>query len=108
MLAVVQLAAGFGLGIANVLSLTLRQIVAPKKALTRTGAGYRLIIYGVIPLGSVLGGAAGAALGSRTAVAVGAAGMALSTIPMMMRRIRGLAAPEDAREPSLPATEPAG
>jgi MFS family permease len=108
-LAACQLAAGFGLGIANVLSLTLRQIVAPKKALARTGAGYRLIIYGVIPIGSVLGGAAGAALGSRAAVAVGAAGMALSTIPMMVRRIRSLAAPENAREaePPAPAPDPA-
>jgi MFS family permease len=105
-LAACQLAAGFGLGIANVLSLTLRQIVAPKKALARTGAGYRLIIYGVIPLGSVLGGVAGGALGSRVAVAVGAAGMALSTIPMMVPRIRGLAAPEDARAPE-PVAPPA-
>jgi Transmembrane secretion effector len=98
-LAACQLAAGFGLGIANVLSLTLRQIVAPKNSLARTGAGYRLIIYGVIPLGSVLGGFAGAALGSRAAVAIGAAGMAASTIPMLTRRIRRLAAPEDARPP---------
>ena len=97
-LAACQLAAGFGLGVANVLSLTLRQIVAPKNALARTGAGYRLIIYGVIPLGSALGGVVGGALGSRAAVAVGAVGMALSAVPMMTRRIRGLAAPEDARE----------
>ena len=97
-LAACQLAAGFGLGVANVLSLTLRQIVAPTNALARTGAGYRLIIYGVIPLGSALGGVVGGALGSRAAVAVGAVGMALSAVPMMTRRIRGLAAPEDARE----------
>ncbi|MET7970306.1 MFS transporter [Micromonospora sp. NPDC005305] len=98
-LAVCQLAAGFGLGIANVLSLTLRQIVAPKGSLTRTGAGYRLIIYGVIPLGSALGGLIGSTLGSQVAVAAGSAGMALSTIPMTARPIRGLAAPEDARQP---------
>jgi MFS family permease len=109
-LAACQIAAGFGLGTANVLSLTLRQIVAPKNALTRTGAGYRLLIYGVIPLGSVLGGAVGGALGSRAAVALGAAGLALSTIPMMARRIRGLASPEDARdvEQPAPAPDPAG
>jgi MFS family permease len=98
-LAACQVAAGFGLGIANVLSLLLRQIVAPRNALARTGAAYRLIIYGVIPLGSVLGGALGAALGGRAAVAIGAAGMALSTAPMMVRRIRNLRTAEDARGP---------
>jgi MFS family permease len=96
-LAIVQVAAGFGLGIANVLSLTLRQIVAPRNALARTGAGYRLIIYGVIPVGSALAGVIGASLGSRTAVAIGAAGMTASMIPMLSRRIRLLHAPEDAR-----------
>lgn len=103
-LAVCQIAAGFGLGIANVLSLTLRQIIAPRNALARTGAGYRLIIYGVIPLGSVLGGVIGGALNSRAAVAIGAAGLAMSALPMTARRVRGLRAPEDARaaEPATP------
>ena len=97
-----QLAAGFGLGIANVLSLTLRQTVAPRNSLARTGAGYRLVIYGVIPLGSVLGGVLGEGLGSRAAVALGAAGMAGSILPMLTRRIRRLRTPEQAA-PTAPA-----
>jgi hypothetical protein len=36
----------------------------------------------------------------------GSTGMALSTIPMLARRIRGLAAPEDARDTEPPARAP--
>ncbi|MFI5843219.1 MFS transporter [Catenuloplanes sp. NPDC051500] len=96
-LAVCQLAAGFGLGVANVLSVTLRQTVAPRGTLARTGAGYRLLIYGVIPIGSAAGGVLGEAAGSRVAVALGAAGMALSILPMLTRRMRRLRTPEDAQ-----------
>ncbi|MFI5930830.1 MFS transporter [Actinoplanes sp. NPDC051494] len=89
-LAAAQAVAGVGLGIANVLSVTLRQVVAPRDALARTGAGYRLFIYGVIPVGSALGGVLGEAWGSRAGVAAGAAGVATSIVPMLTRRIRGL------------------
>ncbi|WP_157756558.1 MFS transporter [Plantactinospora sp. KBS50] len=95
-IAAVQLLAGAGLGAANVLSVTLRQVVAPHGMLTRTNAGYRLCTFGTLPLGGALGGLLGHAMGSRAAVAVGAAGMALSALPMLARRIRSVIRPEDA------------
>ncbi|MFB9234881.1 MFS transporter [Plantactinospora siamensis] len=112
-LAAVQLVSGAGLGVANVLSVTLRQVVAPEGALARTNAGYRLCTFGTLPLGGALGGLLGHAVGSRAAVAVGAAGLALSALPMMTRRIRTVARPEDAApapasRPAAPATRPAG
>jgi MFS family permease len=48
-LALVELAAGYGLGIANVLSVTLRQIIAPHGSLARTNGGYRTLIFGAYP-----------------------------------------------------------
>ncbi|MEU7796412.1 MFS transporter [Micromonospora tulbaghiae] len=112
-LAAVQFVSGVGLGVANVLSVTLRQIVIPRDALARSNGGYRLLIFGVLPLGAATGGVLGQALGSRAAVAAGAVGLALSTIPMLTRRIRTLRRPEDARptldDPLAPAaTEASG
>lgn len=64
--------------------------------LARTNGGYRLLIYGVLPLGSAAGGIVGQAAGSRTGVAVGAVGIAASAVPMYARRIRRLASPKEA------------
>ena len=109
----VQVLSGTGLGNANVLSVTLRQVGAPRGTLARTSAGYRALIYGVIPFGSALGGAIGQLAGSRTGVAVGTIGFAISAIPMVRRQVRALRDPQDARrlveqaqaEMSLPAGE---
>jgi MFS family permease len=95
-LAAVELVAGIGLGSANVLSTTLRQIIIPRDQLARTTGGYRLLMYGSIPAGSALGGLLGETLGSRTGVAVGAIGLALSALPMLNRAVRTLRDPRDA------------
>ncbi|MBV9822964.1 MAG: MFS transporter [Actinobacteria bacterium] len=102
--AAVQLVSGAGLGSANVLSVTLRQVVAPRGSLARTNGGYRLLIYGVIPFGSALGGVIGELFSSRVGVAVGTVGLAISAIPMVRRRVRTLRDPQDARR--LVAGEP--
>ncbi len=93
----VELIMGVGLGSANVLSVTLRQVVAPRGSLARTNGGYRLLIYGVIPFGSALGGIIGQFASSRTGVAVGTIGMTISAIPMVRRQVRTLRDPKDAR-----------
>jgi predicted MFS family arabinose efflux permease len=95
--AAVMLVSGVGLGSANVLSVTLRQVVAPRGSLARTNGGYRLLIFGVIPFGSALGGVIGQLFGSRTGVAVGAIGATISAIPMVRRQVRTLRDPKDAR-----------
>jgi MFS family permease len=99
-----QLVAGVGLGSANVLSTTLRQIIIPRGQLARTTGGYRLLMYGSIPLGSALGGVLGQTYGSRTGVALGAIGLACSALPMLARTVRSLRDPSDAAvfaEPEL-------
>ncbi|MCP2329208.1 MFS family permease [Hamadaea flava] len=96
-LAAVELISGVGLGSANVLSVTLRQIVAPHGTIARTNGGYRLITFGVLPVGSALAGVLGQLVGARWGVAIGAAGLAASAVPMFARRIRTLRTPESAR-----------
>ena len=96
-LGAVQLVSGIGLGSANVLSVTLRQVVTPRGSLARTNGGYKLFTYGVLPVGSALGGVIGETLGSRVGVGIGTVGLAVSALPMLQRPIRSLARPADAR-----------
>jgi MFS family permease len=96
---VIEVVSGMGLGSANVLSVTLRQVVAPRGSLARTNGGYRLLIFGVLPIGSALGGLVGATLGSRVGVTIGAAGLAVSALPMLQAPVRKLRDPSDAAVP---------
>jgi len=99
---VLMLVSGVGLGGANVLSTTLRQAAVPKAALARSIGSYRLLIFGVIPFGSGLGGLIGETFGSRVGVGIGTLGMALSALPVALGRTRRLRDPKDARPPAEP------
>jgi MFS family permease len=104
-LSALLLVAGIGLGSANVLSITLRQVIVPATSLARSNGGYRLLIFGAIPIGSILAGLIGHAAGTRAGVATGAVGMALSALPMFQKRVRTLqdatSAPKHAAPTSL-------
>lgn len=92
-LGLIQGVAGVGLGAANVLSVTVRQLLVPRESMARSLGAYRTVIYGVIPVGSALGGLVGAVAGARAGVAVGAVGLAASAVPMFRREIRRLGDP---------------
>jgi MFS family permease len=59
----------------SVHALAYRQAVAPQGMLGRISASYRIIGYGGIPLGAVLGGLAGETFGVRTGLVVGSIGL---------------------------------
>jgi predicted MFS family arabinose efflux permease len=59
--------------------LTLRQQVAPEHVLGRVNAGMQLLARGVWPIGALIGGALAAVIGVRATLAMGAAGVVLST-----------------------------
>jgi MFS family permease len=62
----------------NVVAVSLRQAVVPDRLMGRVVAANRLVVLGSIPLGSVLGGVLGHALGLR-APFLGAAGVLVAT-----------------------------
>ncbi|NEA34680.1 MFS transporter [Streptomyces sp. SID13031] len=93
LLGAVQFGSGIGLGSANVLSVTIRQLLIPRSTLARSNGAYRTFTFGVLPIGAALGGVLGASFGTTAAVAVGSAGIALSSLPMMAREIRTLQTP---------------
>ncbi|WP_406052528.1 MFS transporter [Kribbella sp. NBC_00889] len=93
LLGVLQFLSGIGLGSANVLSVTIRQLLIPRTALARSNGAYRTFTFGVLPIGAALGGVLGSTFGTTAAVAVGSIGIALSALPMFVREVRTLETP---------------
>ncbi len=74
---------GFGTGIANVVSYTLRQSLTPDHVLGRMSASMRLVLYAGIPIGALVGGILSATIGAQETLYVDVAGLILS-IPVVL------------------------
>lgn len=88
---------GFGPMLWQVAQTSLRQAVAPPMLLGRVGAVMQVAVFGVRPLGALLGGALAAASGPMAAVALSCLGFALSLLVVLyspLPALRGL--PESA------------
>lgn len=70
-----QLVAGLGPPLYAVPQRTLRQALVPDQLLGRANATWRFLVFGAQPLGALLGGVLGAALGLRAALVVGSVGI---------------------------------
>jgi hypothetical protein len=61
-------------------------------------------VWGTIPVGSILGGAVATLFGLRTAIWVGAVGMFLALVPLLLSPVRSLRVmPTPAEDPMDPA-----
>jgi MFS family permease len=69
-----MLASGAGIVFWNVITVSLRQRITPDRLLGRMNASYRLVGWGTMPLGAVLGGVLAEVLGLRGAFLVAALG----------------------------------
>ncbi|WP_433214735.1 MFS transporter [Microtetraspora malaysiensis] len=90
---------GAGAAVGNVLKGSFRQTYSPYALLGRVTVSMQLVSYGSIPLGALLGGALGTALGVRPAMWIITSGLALSGLILLigpLRRQRDLPA-----QPSL-------
>lgn len=87
---------GVGLVVTNVLAVTFRQSVTPGHLQGRMHASYRLLSYGSLPVGALLGGALGSSVGLRAALAIGVAGLCCAFLWVLCAPIRKL------REPPSP------
>ncbi|MDQ2957931.1 MAG: MFS transporter [Actinomycetota bacterium] len=61
---------GFGVLSFNVITVTVRQTVTPNRLLGRMNASYRMVLFGMAPLGSALAGFLGQSFGLRTALVI--------------------------------------
>ncbi|MGW6907107.1 MFS transporter [Streptomyces sp. NPDC054940] len=67
---------------------SLQQTLTPDHLLGRTNATARFVSWGGIPLGGLLGGASGSALGATATLWIGTAGMTLSALPAFLSPLR--------------------
>lgn len=68
-------AAGAGVMVWNVLTMSLRQSLIPHELFGRVQGAYRTLVWGAIPLGALVGGALASAFGIRAVFAIAGAGM---------------------------------
>ncbi|WP_199433383.1 MFS transporter [Qaidamihabitans albus] len=91
-LAVAALAlVGYGGVVYNVAQVSYRQAICPDRLLGRMNASVRTLVWGVLPLGSLLGGVLGESIGVHATVWVTAAAMAGSPLWVLcspLRRMR--------------------
>ncbi len=75
--------AGFWWMVWNVITVSLRQRIAPDHLLGRVNAGYRLVAWGTMPIGAGLAGLIGSLVGVTTVFWV-AAGLMLVCLPILL------------------------
>lgn len=66
---------GVGLTGCNIHVVSVRQVIIPTSMLGRVNASYRLIVSGIAPLGSLLGGLLGEQIGIRPTIIIGVVGL---------------------------------
>jgi MFS family permease len=82
--------AGVGPPFFQVPQVTLRQSLTPEHVLGRVNAAWRFLVFGVQPLGALLGGALGAAIGPRAALVVSGLGVLAAFVWVFRSPVRSL------------------
>jgi MFS family permease len=82
--------AGFSTVVYNVNQVGLRQAITPNHMMGRMNATMRLIVWGTIPIGALVGGVLGAVIGLQTALWVSAIGAFLGFLPVFFSPVRTL------------------
>jgi predicted MFS family arabinose efflux permease len=90
--AVAHFLIGFGPMLWLICQTTVRQLVTPQELLGRVNATIQVAIYGMRPLGALLGGWLGAAFGYETAIVAIAAGFSASCAVVLATPLIGLRA----------------
>jgi MFS family permease len=93
----------------NITQVSLRQAITPERLQGRMNAAMRWIVWGTIPLGTLVGGAIGQAVGLRAALWVGAIGSLPVFLWVLLSPVRSITTmPEPVAEPTPAAAELAG
>lgn len=91
LLIIAQLLGGAAATVVRVNQLTTRQALVPDQLLGRINASRRVVVFGIIPLGSLLGGVLGQSLGLRSALGTGALIMGLAVLWLVRSPVPRLA-----------------
>jgi MFS family permease len=88
--ALMVFAHGLGISVHNVNQVTLRQVLTPDLLRARVAAVFRLVIFGAIPVGTVIGGVIAELAGLRAALVVSGFALLLGSAPYVAVRISRL------------------
>jgi MFS family permease len=97
---------GFGGVVYNVTQISLRQTITPERLQGRMNAVMRFIVWGALPLGSLVGGALASSIGLRDTLIVSGVGATFAILPIWFSPIRALREISDAEPLEQPALEP--
>jgi len=97
---------GFGGVVYNVTQISLRQTITPERLQGRMNAVMRFIVWGTLPLGSLVGGALASSIGLRDTLIVSGVGATFAILPIWFSPIRALREISDAEPLEQPALEP--
>lgn len=89
-LVVAQLCMMLGVPIYNINQLSLRQSITPAEVRGRVNATNRCLVWGTMPIGSLLGGLLGQAIGLQPTIAIAASGMLLAAAWIALSPVRTL------------------
>jgi MFS family permease len=100
---------GFGAVAYNITQVSLRQAITPERLQGRMNAAMRWIVWGTIPLGTLLGGGVATWFGLRAALWVGGIGNTLAILPIALSSVLNVREmPEPVEEPTPAEAELAG
>jgi MFS family permease len=97
---------GFGGVVYNVTQVSLRQAITPERLQGRMNAVMRFIVWGALPLGSLVGGALASTIGLRNTLIVSAVGATFAILPIWFSPIRSLREIPEPEPPAQPRLEP--
>jgi MFS family permease len=92
----------FGGVVYNITQVSLRQAITPDRVQGRMNASMRFVVWGTIPIGSLIGGFLGEQIGLRQTMLVGALGGLLAGLWVLFSPVRAL------REQPAPVSEASG
>jgi predicted MFS family arabinose efflux permease len=90
LLALAQAAMWAAVVVYNITQVSFRQGLCPPELLGRMNATMRFLVWGTMPLGALIGGALGSAIGVRRTLLVAAIGACLPVLPVFFSPLRTL------------------
>jgi predicted MFS family arabinose efflux permease len=80
----------FAVVVYNINQVSFRQRVTPERMLGRMNATVRFVVFGLLPVGALAGGAIGAAIGLRSTLWIAMTGEALAGAWLLVSPVRGM------------------
>ena len=86
----------------NITQVSLRQAITPERMQGRMNASMRWIVWGTMPIGSLIGGAIATSYSIETALWVGAIGGAFTFLPVLLTSVAEIKEmPGQVEEPTI-------